>query len=248
MKASTLHFSGLALAITLTASIGVAQQTSVVVPAPTVVGAPTVVPAPPLVTTAGTVTELGPDRVIIRTQADPQPIRYTANASTQYVDETGNAVALSAIQPTTPVTVYYTKVGDAYLASKVLVRRGPVNVVTDQAVAPIDTTTTITTHGTLTQSDPGGIVIRSDEAPNPLRYTYTKTTTYVDEAGKPVAIKTVPTGVPVTVYHRRVGDQLVATRVIVRQATVAPPVVAPAPGAVIEEKRTTTTTKRKRDD
>ena len=33
-----------------------------------------------------------------------------------------------------------------------------------------------------------------------MRYTYTKTTTYVDEMGKPVSIETVKAGVPATVY------------------------------------------------
>ena len=100
-----------------------------------------------------------------------------------------------------------------------------------------ETTTTTTTVGTISEFGPETIIIRSETAPEPIRYSYTKTTTYVDETGAPVSIETVKSGLPVTVYYIKVGDKMVASKVIVRKA-----VVKTAPAATIEEKKTTTTT------
>ena len=100
-----------------------------------------------------------------------------------------------------------------------------------------ETTTTTNSAGTISEFSPDTIIIRSETSPEPLRYSYTKTTTYVDETGAPVTIETVKSGLPVTVYYTKVGDRLVANRVVVRKATVVTP-VAPA---IIEKKTTTTT-------
>ena len=108
-----------------------------------------------------------------------------------------------------------------------------VNVSLAQTV--VKETTTTTTAGTISEFGPEMIVIRTETAPEPVRYTYSKTTTYVDEAGAPVSIETVKSGLPVTVYYTKVGDKMVATKVIVRKVVVkADP--------TIEEKKTTTTT------
>lgn len=98
-----------------------------------------------------------------------------------------------------------------------------------------ETTTTTTTAGTISEFGPETIIIRSETAPEPIRYSYTKTTTYVDETGAPVSIETVKSGLPVTVYYIKVGDKMVASKVIVRKAVVK---VVPT----VEEKKTTTTT------
>jgi len=106
------------------------------------------------------------------------------------------------------------------------------------AQTTVQETTTTNSAGTISEFGPETIVIRSTAAAEPLRYSYSKTTTYVDETGAPVSIETVKSGLPVTVYYTRVGDQLVASRVIVKRATT---VVVPA-APVIEKKTTTTTT------
>ena len=108
-----------------------------------------------------------------------------------------------------------------------------VNVSLAQTV--VKETTTTTTARTISEFGPEMIVIRTETAPEPVRYTYSKTTTYVDETGAPVSIETVKSGLPVTVYYTKVGDKMVATKVIVRKVVVKQ---APA----IEEKKTTTTT------
>ena len=107
--------------------------------------------------------------------------------------------------------------------------------VTETTTATTAATTTTNLAGTISEFGPEVLVIRSEAQPAPVRYTYTKTTTYVDEAGNPVSMETVKSGLPVTVYYTKVGDKMVASKVMVRKV-----VVKPAP--VIEEKKTTTTT------
>ena len=97
--------------------------------------------------------------------------------------------------------------------------------------------TTTTSAGTISEFDPQTIVVRSDDAPAPVRYTYTKSTTYVDENGNPVSMETVRSGLPVTVYYVKQGDDLVASKVVVRKIVTEPP-----PTNVEESKTTTTTT------
>jgi len=113
------------------------------------------------------------------------------------------------------------------------------SVVTETTTA-VQPTETI---GTVSEYTPDAIVIRSESAA-PTRYTFTKTTEYVDETGQRVTADVVRSGAPVTVRYIREGDRLVASRVIVRRATV----VAPAPVTTttvvpsVEVKKTTTTT------
>jgi hypothetical protein len=98
-----------------------------------------------------------------------------------------------------------------------------------------ETTSATTSAGVISEFGPGTIIIRSETSPEPLRYIYSKTTTYIDETGAPVSMETVKSGLPVTVYYVKDGDRMVASKVIVRKA-----VVKTAP--TIEEKKTTTTT------
>ncbi len=77
-------------------------------------------------------------------------------------------------------------------------------------------------------------LIKSEGSPDPVSYTYGKTTTYLDEDGKPVDVSVVKTGVPVTVYYTKVGDSMVVSRVVVRKGKLAPT-------QEIERKKTTTT-------
>jgi len=117
-----------------------------------------------------------------------------------------------------------------------------------KAQTTAETTTTVqhtSSAGVISEFSPRTIVIRSETSPEPIRYTYTKTTSYVDETGAPVSMELVKSGLPVTVYYQKNGDEMVASKVVVRKSVrVSPPVeeVAPAPAPVVEEKKTTTTT------
>ena len=184
-------------------------------------------------TSAGTISEFGPETIIIRSETSPEPIRYSYTKTTTYVDEAGAPVSIETVKSGLPVTVYYTKVGDRMLASKVIVRRAAVREV--PATEEKRTTTTTTTAGTISEFGPETIIVRSETSPEPIRYGYSKTTTYVDETGAPVSMELVKSGLPVTVYYSKSGDRMMATKVIVRKAVRRE---APA----IEEKKTTTTT------
>lgn len=110
------------------------------------------------------------------------------------------------------------------------------------AADEVVTTTTTNTAGTISEFSPDTIIVRSETSPEPIRYSYTKTTTYVDEAGAPVSMALVKSGLPVTVYYVKQGDKMVASKVIVRKVKTT---TTAAPDAVIEKKTTTTTTESK---
>jgi hypothetical protein len=75
--------------------------------------------APP-VFSAGTITEVSPGVLVIELPgSSPTPARYVDNKTTNYVDQNGKAVRPEMIKPGTPAKVYYTKVGDTLVASKV---------------------------------------------------------------------------------------------------------------------------------
>lgn len=100
----------------------------------------------------------------------------------------------------------------------------PANVIRaddDTTTTTKSTTTTVSSEGTISEFAPDSFMIRSSTSAAPVRYSYTKTTTYVDENGNPVSMSTVRAGVPVTVYYDRTGDQMIASRVVVRQAVPA---------------------------
>lgn len=101
----------------------------------------------------------------------------------------------------------------------------------------VTTETTTSSSGTFSELTPSSIVIRSETTSQPLPYSFTKTTTYVDENGKAVAINTVKSGDPVTVYYTTTGDARVASKVVIKRS-----VTKDATGATIEEKKTTVTT------
>jgi hypothetical protein len=99
-------------------------------------------------------------------------------------------------------------------------------------------TTTTESAGTLSDFGPDSFVIRTETSAPPVTYHYSKTTTYVDDAGNPVAIDTVKSGLPVTVHYTREGDRVIADRVIVHKRKVT----REEPGTVEEHRSTTTTT------
>jgi hypothetical protein len=92
--------------------------------------------------------------------------------------------------------------------------------------ATTSTTTTTISDGTVSQFGPDTIVVKSTTSATPVSYSYSKTTTYVDENGNAVSTETVKSGAPVTVYYTQDGDKMVATKVVVRKTTTT---TTPAP-------------------
>src|SRR5882757_332534 len=90
------------------------------------------------------------------------------------------------------------------------------------AVAQVAVAQTVVTSGTpavgtISEFNPDAIVIKSEIGPEPVRYYRTKTTTFVDESGNPVAVETVRSGLPVTVYYNKEGDRNMVTKVVVKK-------------------------------
>ncbi|HEY2626950.1 MAG TPA: hypothetical protein VGI41_09405 [Candidatus Udaeobacter sp.] len=104
-------------------------------------------------------------------------------------------------------------------------------------------TTVTTTNGAFTEYVPGSetMVVRSEAGTSPLRYSVTKQTTIVDETGAPVAIDRISPGSQLSIQYTGAGDQLVASRVVVRRATTA---VTGVPAVTGQQTNTTTTTTR----
>jgi hypothetical protein len=94
---------------------------------------------------------------------------------------------------------------------------------------------TTTSAGTISEFSPQTIIVKTDNTAAPVSYTYSKTTTYVDEDGNPVSLETVKSGLPVTIYYVRDGENRVASKVIVRKSVTVP-------AASVEESKSTTTT------
>lgn len=81
------------------------------------------------------------------------------------------------------------------------------------------TTREVTTNGTISSFEPQTFIIKSETAPDPVTYSYSKTTQYVDEAGNIVTQEMIKPGIPVTVHYVREGDRMVANRVIVHKTS-----------------------------
>lgn len=114
------------------------------------------------------------------------------------------------------------------------------------AAETVTTTKTTTYVGTVSEVNPATstIILKSDASPDPVTYTYSKETTFVDSTGKVVSSETIRNS-PVTVEYGTEGGKTVVRRVIQTApgAYVTPPVpAAPAvPAGVIREKSTTRT-------
>jgi hypothetical protein len=101
------------------------------------------------------------------------------------------------------------------------------------------TTSTTTSAGTISQFSPDSIVVKTTTSSDPISYSSTKTTTYVDQNGNPVSVETVKSGMPVTVYYTQDGDKMIASKVVVQSTAASSDGSAPS---TVETKKTSTTT------
>jgi hypothetical protein len=114
------------------------------------------------------------------------------------------------------------------------------------SAALAQTTTTVTTDagpatagfttrtGSFVTYTPGDeyFTFRATPAAEPVRYYYTKETTFVDPTGRTVELSEIRPDLPATVYYVSEGN-----RMIVRKVVLSKPA-----SAIIEKKETTTTT------
>ncbi|MDP9291911.1 MAG: hypothetical protein M3O82_06060 [Verrucomicrobiota bacterium] len=109
--------------------------------------------------------------------------------------------------------------------------------------ASTTTTSTVTSDGTVSEFAPTGdtIVLKSTTSTEPMRYSYSKQTTIVDDAGQPVDVAMVRSGLPVQVMYVKEGDRMVARKIVVKKRTTTTTEV-PVKAPVIERHDSTTTT------
>ena len=72
---------------------------------------------------------------------------------------------------------------------------------------------------------------RTTPAAEPVRYYYTKETTFVDPTGRTVELSEIRPDLPATVYYVNEGNRIIVRKVVLSK-----------PSAIIEKKETTTTT------
>jgi len=106
---------------------------------------------------AGTLAQVGDASIAIRTQTALEPVQYRFTNTTQWVDQLGNVVTRQSVQAGLPVTVWYSRVPEGLVVSKVVVRR-------QAAVAPVP------------QAAPSGVGERTETTverrePSPARVT-----------------------------------------------------------------------------
>jgi len=128
------------------------------------------------------------------------------------------------------------------LAVAVTVLIMPCGVFAQQTMTTVETTRSTEAAGTISDMSPDSIVVRTETSSSPMNYRSTKSTTYVDENGTPVSVETVKSGLPVTVYYTRDGDNMIAEKVVVRKTTTT---TTERPGMQEKQTRTSTTTETK---
>ncbi|PYK72880.1 MAG: hypothetical protein DME42_07975 [Verrucomicrobia bacterium] len=98
---------------------------------------------------------------------------------------------------------------------------------------PVTTAELTTRTGSFVTYTPGDeyFTFRTTPAAEPVRYYYTKETTFVDPTGRTVELSEIRPDLPATVYYVNEGNRMIVRKVVLSR-----------PSAVIEKKETTTTT------
>lgn len=183
-------------------------------------------------TSTGTISEFDPNTIVIRTSTSTDPIRYVSTKTTTYVDENGVPVSIETVKSGAPATVYYVTEGNRMVASKVVVKKASIEPV--KAVEMGSAKSAMTTNGFITEIRPDTLMVRSDVSVEPIQYRFTRSTNYVDDSGATLARDSIRAGLPVTVYFRKDGGRMMASKVVVHRG----PMLEPA----VEETKTKTTT------
>lgn len=144
---------------------------------------------------AGNTVEFGPGGVVVEkksTLADPA----------KDYDDNGNRLSSGTVKPDSASTVHSDKDGNK--------RAAP---------ALVEKKTSTTCAGTITRFSPDTIVVKTTASGDPVSYSSTKATLYVDQDGNDVSMKTMKSGMPVTVYYRQEGDKRIVSKVVAQSKT-----------------------------
>jgi hypothetical protein len=108
-------------------------------------------------TTKGAFTEYvpGSETMVVKTETNPAPLRYTVTKQTTVVDESGAPVTIERISPGSPLSIQYTGTGDRLVASRIIVQKPVAAVTAPVTTAPVvtDQQSTTTTTRPLTHRE-----------------------------------------------------------------------------------------------
>lgn len=94
------------------------------------------------ISSAGTIREVSPGVLVIEQPgASSTPVQYVNDQTTNYVNQNGEAVSPESVKAGTPVKVFYTKVGDTLVASRIEVQQGHNSALPKPQVETESTTT-----------------------------------------------------------------------------------------------------------
>ena len=82
-------------------------------------------------------------------------------------------------------------------------------------------TTTTTSSGTVTQFSPSIVSIKTESSTEPQSYSYSKSTTVVDQNGAPYDVTTLNSGSSVDIDYVTEADSNVARKITVRKETTS---------------------------
>lgn len=194
----------------------------------------------PTTEVCGTVSDSGEERLELQLKNGRSPMRFITNVTTEFVDTDGRAVQSEALKFGAPVTVRYWTSAEHLVASEVVVgsakrvadKKGTpppsgAPIVATDAAAPsrsesddADASEKVSTRSGQTSGEASAvIVLKSDSSPTPINYIQKDTTNWVDESGAPVNRHRVKPGTPITVHYVKVGDTLLASKVVVKSAS-----------------------------
>jgi hypothetical protein len=95
-----------------------------------------------VVQASGTLSEFGPDTIVVRSTTSGTLVRYISSQTTTYVDETGAPlISIDLLKVGVPVTVDYIKIADQMVASRVLIRKSTTSVPVEEKKSTTITTT-----------------------------------------------------------------------------------------------------------
>jgi hypothetical protein len=125
----------------------------------------------------------------------------------------------TAMTTVTPVTTVTTVTPNTPVTSVTSVTTNtPVTTVTSTTLLTPQTTDSsfISSEGTVNELGQDRMYLKPSATADPVKYSYTKTTTYVDEDGNTVSRDIVTTGRPARVYYTQDGDERIAHKIVVK--------------------------------
>jgi len=158
----------------------------------------------------GTITEIHPkERIIVK--VDEKPMSYYVTEETLVVDQHGRIVDWSVLESGAPATVEYRVIDDRPVAVRVVA--GPIEgagAILKSSGHSIGTVVSYTSGETM--------IVRTEEAPEPVSYTWTEESVVIGADGKVIAtdVQTVlREDTPTRVHYRTVEGNRVVDRVVI---------------------------------